>query len=112
MSSVARWSYTSTATVSPLLSVDDFTGVRTYGPSYTIACTWVDAVGEKRVDTRGSEFVVRTKIWTEDARPQIGDQIALPGGDAQTLRGRTVFDMSPFDEPDSPDFELVTAYAG
>lgn len=108
MSSVARWSYTSTATIYPRASLDAFTGVETFGAPYTIACTWIEGGGQVLKDDQGDEFVVRSRVWCEDARPQVGDEIELPSGTRERIKGRKVFDMSPFGEPDSPDFELST----
>ncbi|MNZ12931.1 hypothetical protein D3C78_298140 [compost metagenome] len=108
MSSVARWSYTSTATVYPRASLDAFTGVETFGEAYTIACTWIEGGGMVLRDDEGDEFVAKTQVWCEDARPQVGDEIEMDGGQRERIKGRKRFDMSPFGEPDSPDFELVT----
>lgn len=108
MSSVARWSYTGTATVYPKESLDDFTGEKVLGAPYPVACTWVGAGGEVQRDSLGTEFVTKTKIWCEDPRPMPGDEIEIPGIGRDVIRGRRVFDMSPFGEPDSPDFELST----
>lgn len=107
MSSVARWSYTSTATIYPRASLDAFTGVETFGAPYTIACTWTREGDMVLKDDKGDEYVAGTRVWCEDPRPQIGDEMQVPGGERERIKGRRVFDMSPFGEADSPDFELL-----
>ena len=108
MSSISRWTYANTATVFPFEGEDMFNGGVTYGPPYTIACTWT-AKSEQRRDAMGAEFVTRNIVWTEDKRPRYRDQIVLNGETArQDIRSIVNFDMSPFGQADSPDFELVT----
>lgn len=105
MSATANWSYTNTATIQPLTGVDEW-GKSTYGPEYTIACTW----GTKGVQQRandGAELVSTDTIWTEDARPKRLDRIRLNGHDEfQEIRERVQYDMSFFGEV--PDYELRT----
>lgn len=105
MSEVARWTYTNTATVKPLVGVDEW-GASTYGPEYTIACTWgTDGKQERRDD--GAELVSTDTIYTEDPRPKRLDLIRLNGHDEfQEIRGRVEYDMSFFN--DTPDYELKT----
>lgn len=109
MSSLSDWTYTNTATVRPYVSEDMEGGGILYGDAYQIACTWT-AKAEQRRDASGAEFVTRNIIWTEDQRPKHRDLITLNDGSEleQEIRTVTGWDMSPFDEPDRPDFELVT----
>ena len=69
MSNTANWSYTNTATVKPFLGMSEWGGA-SYGPEYTIACTWT-AVSQQQRDDNGAEFVSRFEIFTEDARPKM-----------------------------------------
>lgn len=115
MSSIARWSYTNTATVYPFEGMDSFNGGASYGAPFTIACTWTGK-SEQRRDANGAEFVTRDVFYTEDQRPKYRDRIAKGDTTAQQwlaakadeIRAVTDYDMSPFGEPDSPDFEIVT----
>lgn len=108
MSSLSRWTYTNTATVYPFESEDLYNGGTLYGTPYEIACTW-ESGGRLERDADGDEFVAMMIIYTEDARPKWRDQIQLAGHtDRNDIRAVTEWDMSPFDEPDSPDFKLVT----
>lgn len=106
MSKTARWSYTNTATVKPLLGFDQWTQQSTYGDEYTIDCTW-EAKSEQMRDSEGNEFVTKNIIYTEDSRPKYLDLIKLNGKDYfEEIRTVNEFDMSFFNE--TPDFELVT----
>lgn len=115
MSSIARFSYKNVATVYPFEGEDPFNGGSSFGAPYTIACTWTGK-SEQRRDNDGAEFVTKNIFWTEDQRPRYKDRIAM--GDtlaaewqdakADEIRTITNWDMSPFGETDSPDFELVT----
>jgi len=105
VSSTANWSYTNTATVKPFLGMSEWGGT-SYGPEYTIACTWT-AVSQQQRDDNGAEFVSRFEIFTEDARPKMLDMIQLEGdAEWQEIRSRTWWDMSFFGE--TPDYKLVT----
>ncbi|WXL23917.1 hypothetical protein WG219_11175 [Ectopseudomonas mendocina] len=84
----------------------------TYGPEYEIACTW-EAKNEMVRETggqsgaRGTEFVSRHMIYTEDKRPKYRDLIQFDGSDGwEEIRSVTNWDMSFFNE--EPDFLLVT----
>ena len=114
MSSLARWTYRNTATVYPYVGEDRYNGGVLYGDPYEIACTW--KTGGKLMRTlggqsgaEGEEFVADMLVYTEDPRPRFRDEIVL-AGDSRRMKIRRVaeFDMSPFDEPDSPDFEIAT----
>lgn len=105
MSTTANWSYTNTATVKPFQKQSEWGGV-TYGPEYTIACTWA-AVSQQERDSNGAEFVSRFEIFTEDERPDVLDMIQLNGDtEWQEIRSRTWWDMSFFGE--EPDYRIVT----
>ena len=113
MSSIARWSYKFTATVTPVTGIDGVTGETTFGTPYTIACnieaTQVSDIrppgGAAGID--GDEWINSHTIYTEDARPQKGDMIEFDGSDGkQVIRGRTMWDMLMFN--DTPDYKLVT----
>jgi hypothetical protein len=112
MSATASWSYTNTATIRPRLSVDDWTGEVTYGPEYTIACTWAAEATQQRDmggqgGANGAEFISRHIIYTEDRRPQYLDLIQFDGSNGwEEIRTRTEWDMSFFDE--EPDVKLIT----
>lgn len=114
MSSLARWTYTNTATVYPFVDEDLFNGGVLFGEPYTIACTW--ETGGKLIRTiggqsgaAGDEFVADMLIYTEDARPKYRDEIVLAGHDRRMqIRAVTEWDMSPFGEADSPDYRIAT----
>jgi len=109
MSSVARWSYTNTATVKPLLSFDLDNQTPVYGDEYVIACTWAAESKEMRGQD-GKEFVSNYIIWSEDARPKHLDLIKLntvAPTDWQEIRSHMEWDCSMFDG-DVPDFRTVT----
>lgn len=106
VSKVARWSYANTATVRPYLGRDQWSKVPTYGPEYTIACTWT-AEAQQVTSNDGAQFVSRYTFWTEDARPKFLDQIRRSGAaDWEEVRAHTQWDMSMFQ--DVPDYKLVT----
>lgn len=111
MSELGRWTYTNTATVKPHLGFDEW-GNATYGPEYTIACTWGTNERQQRglggqSGAEGAELTAENEIYTEDARPKRLDLILLNGHDDwQEIRQRVEWDMSPFD--DVPDYKLVT----
>lgn len=108
MSSLARWTYTNTATVYPFEGEDLFNGGVLFGTPYTIACTWKTG-GALRRTGEGEEFVADMLIYTEDARPKYRDEIVLAGRDRRMVVRRVAeFDMSPFGETDSPDYEVST----
>lgn len=76
MSSAASWSYTAAATLWPLLSRDDWTGVVTYGQPEVIACDY-SAEAMRMTDAKGEEFVSRQQIFTERAGVEPGDMILI-----------------------------------
>lgn len=112
MSSIANWSYTYKATVTPFLGEDGVSGVIEYGTPYEIMCN-VAAI-EKQVlsvggqgGANGLETVGTHTIYTEDARPQKGDMIEFEGSNGkQEILDRTFWEMTAFG--DTPDYKLVT----
>jgi hypothetical protein len=76
MSSSARWSYTSKATVWPLVSRDDWGGAPTFGPPSAFACDY-STESKRMVDGTGVEFVSSLSIFTERAGIKQGDRVAL-----------------------------------
>ncbi|TNF65772.1 hypothetical protein FBF48_10265 [Streptococcus salivarius] len=107
MSNTANWSYTNVATVRPVTGKDRW-GAKTFGPEFTIACTWIAENKQERENgPAGLEFVSKHIIYTEDPRPQYGDEIMFDGSDGwEAIRARTNWDMSFFNE--IPDYKLVT----
>lgn len=111
MSNTANWTYTNVAQVRPVIGRSEYGG-KTYGPVYTIACTWTADNSMQRGmggqgGAQGSEFIGRHTIYTEDARPQYGDELMFEGSNGwEEIRARTNWDMSFFGE--TPDYKLVT----
>lgn len=120
MSSLARWSYTNVATVWPFVSRDPRGGTETFGAPYQIACSWISGAGRNRAsavgtrtDQAGLEYLVKQTFYTEDKRPVFRDMIARgehagtwQAAGADKVREVKEYDMSPFGEADSPDFEM------
>ena len=112
MSSIARWSYKNKATVWPYLGGGGTGGWGgdNYGDPYVIDCTYAGG-GDVMSSTGGREFVPKMRIWHEDKRVKDGDLIAIGASadrdDASEILAHTEYDMSPFDETDSPDFMSV-----
>lgn len=114
MSSLARWTYTNTATVYPFEGEDLYNGGVLFGAPYEIACTW--ETGGKLIRTlggqsgaSGDEFVAAMLIYTEDARPKYRDEIVLAGHTQRMIiRDVAEWDMSPFGESGSPDYRIAT----
>lgn len=121
MSSIARWSYQSVATVWPYDGRDDWSGTESYGQPYHILCGW-EGKAETRKDKDGSEFVSRNIFWTEcfgtdgteaGSIPKRGDMIAKgqhtssePVATAEQIQTVTDWEMAAFG--DNPDYEIVT----
>jgi hypothetical protein len=114
VSSISRWSYKNVATVKPFVSQDQMSGATTYGTPYEIACTWIAEAKQEREmggqsGAGGAEFTSRHTIFTEDKRPKYLDLISFDGSDGdEQIRNVVNWDMSPFNEADSPDFKLIT----
>ena len=114
MSSIARWTYTDPATVTPRIDIDGVTGATTYGAPYDIMCNInaltasdIKPTGGAAVGIDGDEWVGTHTIYLEDARPKKGDLIEFAGSDGpQVIRDRTYWSMTAFN--DTADFKLVT----
>lgn len=76
MSAAARWSYTATATVWPLLSRDDWAGARSFGAPVPIACDYAAKV-QRATDATGQEFTTRQVLYTERADIKPGDMVLI-----------------------------------
>lgn len=108
MSSIANWSYTYQATVTPFLDINGVTGKPEFGDPYNIMCNVAAIEDEKRQSApNGHELVGKHVIYTEDGRPQEGDMIEFEGSNGkQKILHRTFWEMTAFD--DTPDYKLVT----
>lgn len=91
MSSLARWSHTSTATHWTLTGFDDWTGAKTYGAPVTFACDY-SAESVRMTDSKGVEFTSRQIIHTERATIVQGDMvlIGVHAGDPITAKAMEV----------------------
>ncbi len=76
MSAVASWSYTSKATVWPLLSRADWAGTRAFGAPQAFACDY-KAESQRLTDDRGIEFVSRQQVYTERSDLKQGDMLLI-----------------------------------
>lgn len=76
MSAAASWSYTSTATHWPRLSLDDWTRVATFGPPVQFACDY-SAEATRMTDAQGQEFTSRQVLHTERSSIQPGDFVLI-----------------------------------
>lgn len=76
MSSLAAWSYTSTATHWPKTGFDDWTGATTYGAPVAFACDY-SAESQRMTDGNGVEFTSRQIIHTERATIKQGDMVLI-----------------------------------
>lgn len=76
MSAAASWSYTSTATHWPRLSLDDWTRVATFGPPVQFACDY-SAEATRMTDAQGQEFTSRQILHTERSSIQPGDFVLI-----------------------------------
>lgn len=114
MSSISRWSYTSKATVWPLLGRNQSAGGSTYGEPYQIACTWIGKA-EARINNDGKEFISRVQFFHEDARVKYMDKIAKGEhvGEWMEAKGEDIkshidYPMTMFGKKEIPDFESTT----
>lgn len=109
MSSIANWSYTYKATVTPFLGEDGVSGDIEYGAPYEIMCN-VAAMEKQEIYTAansGRETVATHTIYTEDGRPKKGDMIEFVGSDGKReILDKTFWEMTAFG--DTPDYKLVT----
>lgn len=76
MSAAASWSYTSKATVWPLLGRDDWSGVLTFGPPVVIECDY-SADSVRMTDGKGVEFTTRQVVYTERDDIKQGDMLLI-----------------------------------
>lgn len=76
MSSAARFSYTSRATIWPNLGRDDWSGLTTYGPPQVFACDY-SAESVRMTDAKGVEFTTRQILFTELATAKQGDMVLI-----------------------------------
>lgn len=126
MSKTANWSYTSIATIYPMV-FDSWKSVwMTSGDPYLVDCTWKaeNKIAENKVDVAnvGKELSTLLTFYTEMKRngeavmvPKrdwyiaTGDMTAISDpvkADARIIRTVTEEDMSPFGE--EPDFKIMT----
>lgn len=76
MSSAASWSYTSKATLWPLLGRDDWNHAPTFGPPAVFPCDY-SAESIRMTDDRGQEFTTRQVLHTERAGIKQGDMVLI-----------------------------------
>ena len=76
MSSLARWSYTATATVWPLTGRDGRSGAATFGAPAPVSCDY--STKQRRARTsQGREFEVAMTLYTERDDIKPGDRVLL-----------------------------------
>lgn len=108
MSSLGRWTYVNVAQVKPFEGMDMLTGEITYGEEYDILCDYA-IKSEQVIANDGAEFVSKHVIFCEDQRPKYLDMIKLPMSETwEEIKAHGGWPMAAFDEPDSPDFRMVT----
>lgn len=76
MSAAASWSYTSKATLWPLLARSDWTGAKTFGPPVVFDCDY-SAESVRMTDDLGIEFTSREILHTERADIKQGDMVLI-----------------------------------
>ncbi len=76
MSSAARWSYTATATLWPLLARDGVSGGAQYGAPVPVRCDYASKSMTRR-NAQGREIVVSQVIYTERADIKQGDRVLI-----------------------------------
>lgn len=76
MSSLASWSYTAKATHWPLIAVDDWSRVATFGPPSVFDCDY-KAEAKRMTDSKGVEFTSSQVIYTERADIKPGDRVLI-----------------------------------
>ena len=94
MSSIANWSYTSTATIWPKGAQDEF-GDFSWGEPYTVKASWMRGGKDKYTDNHGIEFTPMITVWTEFIDVASGDVAATrhkPYGHTDTSRGFRVIE--------------------
>ena len=111
---LANGLYTSQATVWPFVSVDDFSGAKTYGTPFILLTNW--KVDNKLMkDANGREFTSNYIYYTADGSANEkdyigqGDQTATASpfdASAEEIQSIKVHDCSYFNEPN--DYWLIT----
>lgn len=76
MSSVARWSYTATATHWPLQASAEWKGARSFGSPVEFPCDY-KAESKTMTDAAGREFVSRQQVYTEYVGILVGDRVLI-----------------------------------
>lgn len=112
MSSLASWSYTAKATLWPLIAVDDWSRVGTFGPPSVFDCDY-KAEAKRMTDAKGVEFTSSQVIYTErpDIKPgdrvligeHAGDPIAAGAWEVRAVKR----DADTFNR-EADDFQVVT----
>ena len=113
MSAAASWSYTSRATVWPLLGRDDWNHSATYGPPQVFACDY-SAEAVRMTDERGQEFTTRQILHTERADIKRGDMVLIGASVVSTPVAAGAFEVravtryaDTFDQK-ADDFKVMT----
>lgn len=76
MSSLAAWSYSSTATHWPLTARADWSGAKTFGAPVEFACDY-SAEAARMTDDNGDEFISRHVLHTEKDDIRQGDMVLI-----------------------------------
>jgi hypothetical protein len=112
MSSLANWSYTSTATHWKRLSFDSWSRVGVYGAAVAFSCDY-EAKAMRMTDANGQEFTSRQVLYTEFPDIEPGDMVLIGThtGDpvaAKAQEVRSVLRIADTFENLADDFEVVT----
>lgn len=92
MSAAAAWSYTSTATLWPLIGRDDWTGLPSFGAPVTFACDY-KAEAIRMTDALGIEFTTRQMLYTERADIKQGDMVLIGASTTADPRAAGAFEV-------------------
>ena len=85
MSSIANWSYTSTCTITPKGTTDEW-GDSVPGTPYQLMCGWRKGGDTKYTDDKGTEFTPALTVWTELVNADTGATMPAPKlGDMLTI---------------------------
>lgn len=77
MSSVAKWSYTATATIwRKLEGTDEYGDPLGYAEPEQILCDYEGGLS-KRIGNLGAEIVVKNTVWSEFALAEAGDYLLI-----------------------------------
>lgn len=113
MSSAASWSYTSRATLWPLLSRSDWDHSPTFGAPVTFACDY-SAEAIRMTDDRGQEFTTRQVLHTERADIKRGDMVLIGVSAVSTPQAAGAFEVRAVTryadtfEQKADDFKVMT----